>query len=91
MTAPDLTNPEEKAAYKRELRGVARWQRGVGFGFIGIGALMVLARASGWAIWASEGPDLFALAILAVGWGFLVWAMLLRTAYHRRRMSETEA
>ncbi len=88
MTRPNLENPEERLAYKRELRGVARMQRAVGFGLIGLGALMVLARSAGWAVWAGEGPDMLALAVLAGGWVFLVWAFLQRNAHHRRRMSE---
>jgi len=88
VSRPDLNNPEERKAYKRELRGVARWPRGVGFALIGLGALMVVARASGWAFWTNDGPDFLALLVLGVGWAFLVWAFMQRNAYHRRRMSE---
>jgi len=88
LPPPDLSTPEGKAAYRRELKGVAKTQRAAGFALVGLGALIVVARSAGWLGPVQTTPDYLALAILAGGWVFLVWAFLMRNRYHRRRMSE---
>lgn len=80
-TPPDLTTPEGKAAYRRELRGVAKRTRLAGFLAIAVGALLMMIANQG------GGPNERTLAflVLALGWALLVMAFVERTLYHRRR------
>jgi len=91
MSRPDLTDAEVRAAYRKELKGVARMPRLIGFSLVLLGALLVVMRAYGLFGYRvpSDRPDFVALGILALGWVFLVWAFIQRNAYHRRRMSES--
>ena len=92
MTRPDLTDAEARAAYRKELRGVARWPRTVGL-------LCVFASLGLWAWPQSGGPlvlgplatESWGWIMLGVGWAILLWAIVTRTRYHRARMDEPEA
>lgn len=81
---PDLTNPEERAAYKSELRGVMQWPRLAGFITVIAGAGILITTKS------LEAPPAWALnlgwIVLGAGWLILLYAMIQRTLYHRRRM-----
>ena len=89
MARPDLENPEARAAYKQELRAVARMPRAIGFGFVLLGALLVIGRAYGlFGYRAADGqPDYLALGILASGWVFLVWACIAKEAIRQPSIS----
>lgn len=83
---PDLETAEGRAAYRRELRAVARWPRLVGFGVILVAAIAVLNLRSD----PNAGAALYgAYAVLALGWILLVWAFVQRNIYHRRRMRQS--
>ena len=79
---PDLTDPAQLAAYRRELGGVAR---GVRFGGVGVtvaGALAAAVRAFAW----PALPVLVPVVLIALGVLLMLTAIALRTAYHVRRM-----
>jgi peptidoglycan/LPS O-acetylase OafA/YrhL len=79
---PDLADPDQRAAYHRELRGVTRGMRVGGVAILIAGMLLALVRRlvlPGIPKWA---------AVVVVIWGamLLVTAFLFRNAYHQRRM-----
>jgi hypothetical protein len=81
---PDLTDPEQYAAYRAELRRVAPGWRLIGF---------VLVAASAALLLASEPDDpmrRYGWIGLAAGWAVLIGVVLYRTRYHRARMAEPE-
>ena len=78
----------EIAAYRAEWRAVGRKQRLAGFVFVVLGALASYfagnAGAAGPAVqWAGY-------AALAVGWGLMLFAMFLRTRFHRRLLKKLD-
>jgi hypothetical protein len=80
MARPNLSDPAEYMEYRRELRAYLRPWR------IAAVAIVILS-----AIWLgfvdiSTRP---AWAAFIAGWAFLIVIIVLRTRYHRRRMSET--
>ena len=80
MARPDLNDPEQRAAYRRELRTRYRSWRWFG--------LVVVVAAVGVMLWGGEGYDSLSLIMLAAGWAILIAVIVLRTRYHRRRMRE---
>lgn len=86
MSKPDLSSDEAIATYRAEIRVVGRTQRLAGFALILLGAIAVwLAPQAGGA-----GPMVLwgGYAALAAGWALMLYAIFLRTRYHRRRMRE---
>jgi len=86
VSAPDLETSEGLAAYRAELKAVARWPRLIGFAAIVLGAAFVLGvsqRIGG------LGPEaaIYGYGLLAAGWALLIVAFLMRSRYHRRRMA----
>lgn len=82
----DLETAEGRAAYRRELRGVARWPRIIGFGLILIAAVAILNLRSD----PEAGAALYgAYAMLAGGWAVLIWSYVQRNIYHRRRLRQS--
>src|SRR5688572_26651084 len=82
---PNLADPEEAAAYRRELRRLMRVPRLIGF-------LLVLA-GTGIVIYAQRegisGPlKPIGFGVLAVGWLNLFAIIYYRTRYHKARMAE---
>ena len=86
MTKPDLSSDDAIARYRAEIRVVGRTQRLAGFGLIVLGAILVWAasQAGGMAEMLTYGG----YGALAAGWGLMIYAIFLRTRYHRRRMRE---
>ena len=83
MTRPNLKDPEELAAYKRELRGLYKAWRWVGLAIVVAGVVVMLAR---------DGQfDRYSGALLFVGWAILIGVVIQRTRYHKRRMTEPAA
>ena len=80
MSKPDLRDPAQRNAYRAELRRVYRGWRWLGL------ALVVAGLAA--MLWRGEGFDRLSLGLVAAGWAILVAVIVLRTRYHRRRMSE---
>ena len=81
MAPPDLKDPEQRAAYRQELRGVALGLRRTGIGLSLAGALLVLAQRKGIAV-----PLWLGVGVLGIGVLIVIAAISTRTAYHRLRM-----
>ena len=79
---PNLSDPHELAAYRRELRGVARGLRFGGVTVTLVGALIALARAKLW----PAIPVLIPIVVVALGVMLMITAIAFRTAYHKQRM-----
>lgn len=79
---PNLKDPLELAAYRRELRGVASGVRRGGIGITLIGAVMAALRAWAW----PAIPALVPMVVVAWGMLLMLTAIALRMAYHARRM-----
>jgi hypothetical protein len=86
---PDLSDPAALAAYRSELRGLARGWRLLGFVLIlaGVAGLFALhwrgqaQPALWWASWAG----------VAGGWLIFIAVIVHRTRYHKARMAEDPA
>ena len=78
MTRPNLSDPVERAAYRRELLKVYRGWRWLGLALVvaGVAAMFIGGR----------GFDASALVLLGIGWAILIAVIIARTRYHRRRM-----
>jgi len=86
MARPKLNDPGERAAYRRELAGVARGLRLAGLFLALAGALLVLlARREivPLPLWAAAIP-------LGLGLMLMITANATRARYHRLRMAEDE-
>lgn len=75
---PNLADPVERAAYRRELRGLVPWVRYTGMGLALLGA--------GIAVIEPTWPGAIALAFIASGFAMMVAGIGIRTRYHKRRM-----
>lgn len=75
---PDLGDGEQRRAYRRELRRVARGWRLAGL------ALLLAALAL---VVAAPGQQLLIGALFALSWAAMITAIVQRSRYHRRRMS----
>ena len=82
MARPNLTDPAERAAYRRELQAYGRAWRRFGLALLVTGVAVVLVRGGGF--------DLLSLALMLGGWVVLVPVIIARSRYHRRRMAEGE-
>jgi hypothetical protein len=83
---PNLSDPAARAAYRRELRGLARGWRLLGFVLVvgGVAAQFYLradAAAGPWPMRASW-------AAIALGWLIFAGVIAYRTRYHKDRMAE---
>jgi hypothetical protein len=83
---PDLADPVQHAAYRAELRSLARGWRLAGF------ALILLGVAGLFALRAQE-IDSSALraaswTMIAAGWLIFIAIIVHRTRYHKARMAE---
>lgn len=81
LPRPDLSDPAERAAYRRELSGVARPVRYLGVALAIVAA--VLAAGPRWGLHVPVAIPLFLLAIAAL---HLIAGFVIRTHYHRARM-----
>jgi hypothetical protein len=79
---PNLKDPLELAAYRRELRGVASGVRWGGIGITLIGTVVAALRAWAW----PAIPALIPMIVVAWGMLLMLTAIALRMAYHARRM-----
>jgi drug/metabolite transporter (DMT)-like permease len=75
---PNLTDPEERAAYRRELKRVYRGWRFLGLAIVIAGIIWLLVRG--------DGFDSVSIGLLAIGWAILAAVVVMRTRYHQRRM-----
>jgi len=82
LSAPDLKDPAERAAYLRELRGVARGVRLAGLWLAAIGGGLLAALRYGWL----DVPLWLAYSVIGVGAMLMVTGIAARTRYHALRM-----
>ncbi len=80
MIRPDLTDPAQRAAYRRELKAFARPWRMLGLALLVAGVVVVLVRG--------QGFDPLSVGLVIAGWAVLVPVIVARSRYHRRRMAE---
>ena len=88
MTDSKASEAAERAAYRRELRGIARAPRMVGM-------LFVFASLGLWAWPQSGGPmvigplatESWGWISLGIGWVILLWTIFIRTRHHQARMA----
>ena len=80
MTRPNLDDPAERAAYRRELIGLSRGWRWLGLAAVVLAVAIMFVRGSRF--------DALSLSLLAIGWAILIGVIVRRTRYHRRRMRE---
>lgn len=86
MARPNLKDPEQHAAYRRELAGVARRLRLTGLFVALAGALSVLLARREMVplpLWA-------AVVLLGAGMMLMITANATRSRYHRLRMAEED-
>ena len=82
MTPPDLKDPVQRAAYRRELQGVAKPLRYSGVSFALLGALLAVVQRQ----WLPQMPTAIPLAAIALGVLNMLAAIVIRTRYHQQRM-----
>jgi len=87
--APDLSNPAERKAYRRELMAYLRSTRLAGLAIVIAGLVMVFwPRISGrWVMVGSVPLQELGWIVIVAGWVVLIAVIVMRTRYHRRRMS----
>jgi uncharacterized membrane protein YjjP (DUF1212 family) len=83
MPRPNLDDPVQRAAYRRELKAFARPWRLLGLGLLVAGVMVALVRGGGF--------DPLSLALVVGGWAILVPVIVARGRYHRRRMAEGDS
>jgi hypothetical protein len=84
MAPPDLKDPGERAAYRRELQGVARGVRLAGLWLAAAGAGLLVARRFEW----FDVPSWAVFTVLGLGVMLMVTGIATRTRYHALRMRE---
>jgi len=87
---PDTSTPEGRAAYRRELRRVARRWRLAGLAMAAIGAVGA-ARFGRGPEGLNHSSAVASLLLAAAGWALLIVAIAKRTRYHLARMAEPPA
>ena len=80
---PDLSDPVQVEAYRRELRGVARKTRLLGIALALVGAGLAYYTK----LHDSKGLRLATILIIAAGFGVLGFGMMRRRFYHAMRMA----
>lgn len=78
---PNLKDPEERRAYRRELLGVAKGYRRSGVALAVLGCALIVINALGTPI-----PNIVTLAAIVTGFALMVMGIGTRTRYHKRRM-----
>jgi hypothetical protein len=83
---PDLSDPAARAAYRAELRGLARGSRLLGF-------ILILSGVAGqfWLRWQGNDPSALwwtTWGAIAAGWLTFIAVIVHRTRYHKARMAE---
>jgi len=82
MAPPNLKDPAERAAYRRELAGIARGIRLSGIGLAALGAILVLLHHRE----VLEVPMWLAASVLGAGFMLMITGIAARTRYHALRM-----
>lgn len=89
MSPPDLSNDAARAAYRRELRRVARGPRMVGFVLVFAAVGLFIGSGSGGPRYFGPLPtQTWGWACLVAGWAIWIWVIVKRSRYHKARMAE---
>ena len=80
MARPDLTDPAQRASYRRELKAFARPWRMLGLALLLAAVMVALVRG--------QGFDPLSVGLMIAGWAVLVPVIIARSRHHRRRMAE---
>lgn len=83
MAQPDLTDPAQRAAYRRELKAYGRTWRRIGLALLVTGVAAAVVRGRGF--------EPLSLALVVGGWAVLVPVIIARSRYQRRRMTEGDS
>ncbi|NYT42928.1 hypothetical protein HZY97_19295 [Sphingomonas sp. R-74633] len=78
---PNLNDPEERRAYRRELMAVAKPLRRTGVALAVLGSALILINA----YWTPI-PNVVTLAAIVTGFALMLVGIGVRTKYHKRRM-----
>jgi len=78
---PDLSDPEQRAAYRRELLGIARPTRYLGVALAVVGAVLLVVDAR-----VTPLPKGLAWTVLGAAFALMIAAIYMRSRYHQRRM-----
>ena len=78
---PDLRDPEQRRADRRELMQVARGFRRTGVALAMLGSALILVNA----YWTPV-PNIVALAAIVAGFALMLFGIGARAKYHKRRM-----
>jgi hypothetical protein len=81
-TPPDLKDPAQLAAYRRELRGVGKPLRYTGIAFALLGVVLAVAQRT----WVPQMPSAIPMAAVSLGVLNMLAAIAIRTRYHQQRM-----
>ncbi|MBX3566180.1 MAG: hypothetical protein KF730_16595 [Sphingomonas sp.] len=82
MAPPNLKDPAERAAYARELQGVARGVRLAGLWLAAAALALLAARRFGW----FDAPLWIVFTVLGLGAMLIITGIAARTRYHSLRM-----
>ncbi|MBB3870868.1 MAG: hypothetical protein KYX67_00725 [Brevundimonas sp.] len=89
MPGPDLDSDEGRAAYRKELRLVARPLRAGGLALVVGAAMLILLTRQGT---PGLGDWAFTLSyvMLGAGWACVIGAIYARNRHHKRRMRQLD-
>jgi hypothetical protein len=87
MSLPDLDTDEGRAAYRQELKAVARPYRLGGFALIMLGVAYVLATRYD-VVPTHQALLMVAYGLVAAGWALFLASTYLRNRHHKRRLAE---
>ncbi len=82
MPPPDLDDPAERAAYRAELRMVARPIRWMGVALAVAAMVLAILRAKLW----PQIPEIVVLFLLGVAVLHMLAGIVVRMKYHQARM-----
>lgn len=89
MPAPDLDSDEGRAAYRKELRMVARPLRAGGLALV-VGAAMLILLTRQGTPGLGEWAFTLSYVMLGFGWACVIGAIYTRNRHHKRRMRELQ-
>jgi hypothetical protein len=81
MAPPDLSDPAQRAAYRRELLGIARPIRYLGVAMAVVGATLLVIDAT-----VTPLPKGLPWAVIGAAFVLMLAAIAMRARYHNRRM-----
>jgi hypothetical protein len=81
MAPPDLSDPVQRAAYRRELLGIARPIRYLGVALAVVGAVMIVIDAR-----VTPLPKGLPWVVMGAALVLMLAAIAMRGRYHNRRM-----